>query len=487
MAPKSKVPLNVETVYTVNSTHNREWRVKLIILIMIALLSSLFGAWNVWRLIEAVRSPVISMKSAYRSVVPVPGVAICGSTLDLQPQCFHSAFNAADDDHTKGLSCDSYLTFHRMDASNFVNMLGFDNLTSQYCYVLNPSQQFNQSYGVNPLVFNNDTQKIALALWSSEQANNTLGKITEERWFFFGTFTENEDPTQVRFQIVKMPSISYLYFRRIERYEALKSDAIIGTGLNGNTDPHPDAIIEYETSFTSFSLPGFALNASLWELFRIIPMGYITDLETNTQKYPVRLRINLVDFTILQMAANMGGFISILSAAYFILFGSRRINPWGVVQRYILKNTPTPPALYTPTITSYSDMKVKEVDDNYSSYPQTGKSFQSTSTTPTTPGIHHQTDSDADADIGLPLQNVTRYQIGTSAEHQSPKSPDDQVHQEYVKRYSQTPTAPDLDDPRILKIRHELRAEVQRTIANELAKLRLFLSKYYLKDIMKTE
>ncbi|RHZ50418.1 hypothetical protein Glove_499g53 [Diversispora epigaea] len=480
MDSKNEAPPNVETVYTVEETRNKEWKVKLVILILIALLTSLFGVWNVWRLIEAVKSPVISIKSTFRSVVPVPGIAICGGTLDLAPQCFHSAFNAADDDHTKGKSCDPYLTFFRMDASNFINMLGFNNLSSQYCYILNPSQQFNQSYGVEPLVFDNDTQKIAIALWASEKANNTLGSITADRWFFFGTFTENEDPTQVRFQIVKMPSISYLYFKRIERYEALRSDAIIGTGIDGNTNPHPDAVVEYETTFTSFDISGFALNASLWELLRIIPMGYETDSVTNTQKYPVQLRINLIDFTLLQMAANMGGFISILSATYFILFGSRRVNPWGVVQRYILKNTPTPPAMYTPTVTSFSDVKYKTNED----YPQTGKNIdvtQSSATSPTTPRSHQRTDSEID---DLPLQNVNRYQVGSSADR---KSPEDQLHQEYVQRYSQAPTATDLDDPRILRIRHELRAEVQRTIANELAKLRLFLSKYYLKDIMKTD
>ncbi|PKY50862.1 hypothetical protein RhiirA4_272639 [Rhizophagus irregularis] len=49
-------------------------------------------------------------------------------------------------------------------------------------------------------------------------------------------------------------------------------------------------------------------------------------------------------------AANMGGFVSILSAAYFILFGSQRVNPWGIVQRHILKSVPTVPPVYMPSI-----------------------------------------------------------------------------------------------------------------------------------------
>lgn len=81
-------------------------------------------------------------------------------------------------------------------------------------------------------------------------------------------------------------------------------------------------------------------------------------------------------------------------------------------------------------------------------------------------------------------QNVNHYQPGAST---GPKTTEFQVHKEYLQRYPPTQPAVDLDDPRILRIRHELRAEVQRTIANELAKLRLFLSKYYLKDIVKAE
>ncbi|CAG8824033.1 6214_t:CDS:1, partial [Racocetra persica] len=65
------------------------------------------------------------------------------------------------------------------------------------------------------------------------------------------------------------------------------------------------------------------------------------------------------------------------------------------------------------------------------------------------------------------------------------QSPEQQLHREYMERYIEPLPSPDLDDPKIQKIRNELKAEVQRTIANELAKLKLFLSKYYLKDVIK--
>ncbi|CAG8786262.1 7294_t:CDS:2, partial [Cetraspora pellucida] len=103
----------------------------------------------------------------------VPGVVICGITLDRPVLCYKSAFNAADDNYELGASCNEYLTNNRMDATKFINMRGFDNLTQQYCYIFNPTNPVNGSSGVNPLEFDNSTQKIALALWSSEAANNT--------------------------------------------------------------------------------------------------------------------------------------------------------------------------------------------------------------------------------------------------------------------------------------------------------------------------
>ncbi|CAG8541925.1 16461_t:CDS:10 [Funneliformis mosseae] len=434
----------------------KEGKAKLIILIIIGILTAAYGSWNVYRMVIAVRSPVVTMRTSIRPKIPVPGMVVCGH-LDLPPECFRSAFNAADDDHTKGLSCNQHLTNSKTDAT----------------HKFNPYQKLNGSLGDDALFFDNATQKIAIALWHSENANNTLGAITQERWFFFGIFAERDDPNNVKFQIVKMPSISYVYFKRIERYDVVRSDAITGGG-SISSELKPEAKVEFDTTFSSFSMPGFIISPNLWEIIRIIPSNYVTNTESNSQEYPVTIYYNRVEFTLLQLAANMGGFVSILSAAYFILFGSRKVNPWGLVQRHILKNVPTPPPVYVPSVKPYSE-KTQDIEKGtmeFQSQPEDQNNIYHQPTT-SRPQVH---------ELDLPVQHVSRHQV--TGDHYTPMTQG--TSEPISPTYPVYPIGPqgpqmpppisprglivleqDMDDPRIQRIRHELKAEVQITIARE--------------------
>nr|CAG8589691.1 8227_t:CDS:2 [Entrophospora candida] len=532
-------------------------------------------------MVEAVKSPVAALKTSTRTTIPVPGVVMCGKTLDRPVKCYKSAFNFADDDYEKGESCDDYVTNHRMDASHFKNMNGFDNLDTLFCYIFNPSQKVNGSYGEDPLLFNDQTQKVNFALWSSENANNTLGAITADRWFFYGIFNEQEDPTKVRFQIVKMPSISYLYYTRTEIYNGLRSDAIIGgiTTSNGGTaisntgksNTSKKLVgINLETKFASFDISGFGISPNLWELFRVIP-----EYSENNDGYQVNFLWNRIEFTLLQLAANMGGFVSILSAIYFILFGSRRVNPWGIMQRYVIYSQ-----LYSQpgqNISLQSQQNLQDDDDNdhdqkqgvqgdqnqenlhqIRQNPNIDDSIdiiehrqQNVNDTIDTTKYRQQNINNPDISsmipqrvetlpIDLPIRNVHSYRVSdyipplmikrptndndnnskesldltretenysipppqsstsfsspsplfTTTSQQSssmnyqqnnPQSSDYFQHHPHLYRHSISTT------PIIQKLRNELKADVQRTIAAELTRLRLFLSKYYLKDVFKTE
>ncbi|GBC05924.1 hypothetical protein RclHR1_06500006 [Rhizophagus clarus] len=324
-----------------------------------------------------------------------------------------------------------------MDATQFINMRGFNDLTLFNCFILNPYQKDDG------LIFDNSTQKIALALWSTENANNTQFNITKDEWFLYGTFTEWDNPYRVRFQIVKMPSISYIYFKREEYYNISRSGAIFGDTTS--SDVKSNSKVEIETIFASFDLTGFAISPNLWEILRIVPSKYVTNPDTNTQEYPVTVYFNRIEFTLLQLAANMGGFVSILSAIYFVLFGSQRVNPWGIVQRHILKSVPAPPPVYMPS-----------VDDNLEKgYLQLSQTFPNNGPQPTSELDHSVLNRQVAEDYIDPTP-----QGGLST--QIPISPYD-----------------------IQRIRNELRGEVQLTIARELEILKLFLSKYYLKDVIK--
>ncbi|CAG8648152.1 19839_t:CDS:2, partial [Dentiscutata erythropus] len=359
----------------------------------------------------------------------VPGLIICGNTLN-RLECFKSPYNYADDDHAIGSSCNEYLSNEAINATFFVNMRGFD-LDNQICYILNPSQPFNKSFGANHLEFDNSTQKIAIALWSDEKTNNTKLNITQDRWFTYGTFTELEDPKYAKFQIVKMPSLSYLYVMRIEKYNVVKTDAITG----GGTTEKPGATVKYDEKFTSFDIAGFAISDHLWELFRIIPANYSNNTRINSQEYPVHLWYFRVEFTFLQLAANMGSCLSVLSALYLALFGSRKVNPWGIVQRYILKTVPSIPESYSPIAVPYSIYSDAKTNNN---------------------------------DIELNQIYSSGSLIGTCSK--SSLSSIEQIE--------------NIDELGIKMIKNELHAELQKIIKNELEKFRKILSKYYLKEVV---
>ncbi|CAG8602261.1 11257_t:CDS:2 [Ambispora gerdemannii] len=412
---------NEESIDAYDVRRSRESRVKLAILIIIGVLIAGFATWNIWRMVEAIQSPVVSVRNANRAEIP-------------------------------GEPCNEYLTNARYDGTNFVNMKGFYNLTGQFCYIFDPQKPANDSSGP-PLKYNNATQKIALALYSSKKANNTLGAITNDEWYFFGVFTEREDPTKVRFQIVKMPAISYLYFKRTEIKQNINLDAITGGGT-GDTAYDPTADVQLDTSFTSFEISGFGIGPTLWCIFRIIPQNYKTDPKTDTQIYPIQMWFRRVEFTLLQLTANMGGFVSILSAIYFILLGSRRVDPWGVVQRYVI-----PPA-YTPTVFPYTDTKHHPQDDPSSNTPHT----------------------QAETLYGNLSETQNSQRFGGTSTSSSVYQPSEVgvVPGMYLPQ-------DDYNDPQIQRLRNELRAEIQGIIAQEIGKLRVYLSKYYFRDLAPEE
>ncbi|CAG8661330.1 4389_t:CDS:2, partial [Ambispora gerdemannii] len=76
----------------------KEKRVKLLIWLITGSLIVSYSIWNVWRMVEAIKSPVIiGSRIADRAEIPVPGVVICGLPLDKPIECFESEVNAIED------------------------------------------------------------------------------------------------------------------------------------------------------------------------------------------------------------------------------------------------------------------------------------------------------------------------------------------------------------------------------------------------------
>ncbi|CAG8680214.1 6465_t:CDS:2, partial [Ambispora gerdemannii] len=108
---------NLQGVIVFNETQRvNEKRAKLLIWFIIGSLIVSYSIWNVWRMMEAIKSPVIiGSRIANRAEIPVPGVVICGPPLDKPIECFES----------KGKVCHDYVAVENV--TQFVNMRGFNN------------------------------------------------------------------------------------------------------------------------------------------------------------------------------------------------------------------------------------------------------------------------------------------------------------------------------------------------------------------------
>ncbi|CAG8493344.1 3751_t:CDS:2 [Paraglomus brasilianum] len=449
----------------------KEKKARLIIVFTIAFLTLLFAAWNIWRMVIAVQEPVVTIKDVTRSEIPVPGVVFCGTSLDMPINCFKAAMNQADDNYAAAPPCDEYIR-SPTDASSYVNLQGFVNLTNYYCYEFNPSVP--ASGDGPPLRYNSTIQKIILSLWSKTKANNTLGAITNDAWYLYAVFSEVEDPRDAMFQIVKFPAITYVYFKRLEKYDSTKSDAI--TGGRSSAHQNNGAHVELDTTLSTFDIEGFGISANLWGIFRIIPERYNFDAAALSYTYPVEIWNNRVEFTLLQMAANMGGFVSILTALYLLLFGTRRTVPWGVVQKYVLKNIPPPPPVYTPaTLPPYADSRFHASDQAEANRMN---NLESTTNHPeVTPYPDDAYPTTASPPAPFPYYGLDPADRLLTAERHNNEAADDQEAANFYE----------LNDPVMLRLRQELRMEVQSTIANELAKMRAYLNKYYFQGEFKSE
>ncbi|CAG8438155.1 13345_t:CDS:2 [Ambispora gerdemannii] len=330
----------------------KEKRIKLLIWLMIGILIVGYSIWNIWRMVEAIKSPVIAgSRIAERAEIPVPGVVICGQPLDIPIKCFES----------EGKECHDYIAAE--DVTQFVNMRGFRDINGYYCYVFDPQRE--TKYGKELLKF---------------RAN------TIDKWAYYGIFTEKEDPRNVNFQIIHLPSIASLYFNRFEEKQ-LDNFASITGGSMGDIAYDSTADVELTTLFTASRISGFAATPNLWCIFRVIPQAHKFDKATFTQTYTVEISYKLIEFPFLQLAANMGGFVSLLSAFFVFLLGSKRLDPWGAV----LKSVPPPPVIfsYTDTLNKNQQMSYRYGNADQSPEMDAHSIGISTENNYNDPQIHH--------------------------------------------------------------------------------------------------
>ncbi|RKP07850.1 hypothetical protein THASP1DRAFT_30348 [Thamnocephalis sphaerospora] len=90
------------------------------------------------------------------------------------------------------------------------------------------------------------------------------------------------------------------------------------------------------TVYTAHTVSSILSVNARWLSIEIVPFNPAAD--TAADKYTVETVHARDNFTALDLAGTMGGAISLVLAAFAFLFGQRRMRPWGVVQKYLLRN-----------------------------------------------------------------------------------------------------------------------------------------------------
>jgi hypothetical protein len=116
---------------------------------------------------------------------------------------------------------------------------------------------------------------------------------------------------------------------------------------------------------------GFAYDPTLWSLLRIQPASSAADPPETP--YTVLETREIWSFTPLDFIATAGGVLTASVFLYMLLWGQRRLDPWGIMQRIVFRSVPIRmhPAISTPQVeqTEISTGEPKDENKNIEMLP----------------------------------------------------------------------------------------------------------------------
>ncbi|CAG8606922.1 10505_t:CDS:2 [Acaulospora morrowiae] len=257
---------------------------------------------------SAERRPLIETDFEVRKSLFIPGIVTCGPNMNVQPKCFLGLLG------TKGVECDSHWWIQRpIDQFKFVfpDTVGEAWLSNaKNCYILSPppSARF----------LPNLVEEMTIHLYSNE---TTTSVSPIRRWAQFGIYWPwmGQDPFLVRPDFFNLPSESLFTFSRRELYK-----------LDGRLQ------ITYDMAPARRAIPLFRNESRKWGEIHIRP-----DYEPSLGGYEVTVHRERKYFTAYDLLPAIGGFSTLLIIIYKFLWGDSRLNPFGLLQKYIFRSAPS--------------------------------------------------------------------------------------------------------------------------------------------------
>ncbi|KAJ3335555.1 hypothetical protein HDU93_005064 [Gonapodya sp. JEL0774] len=328
-------------------------------LILVVILLAAAVAWivfNVQRLANA--KPVMEIGKAVVGQMQIPPIVVCSPHITAII-CQTSFWSSAADDVGKcpdgsvsrsGLN----VTAKLLTVGDFPQLAVWNSAWS--CFLFNPSKTFNfdPATGVERVVLVATSDQLT----NVSQENTASISFTSPQWILIGKVDITSSSGPLMILLVKSNLSNRTWYSQPYTLDAtptvlsfdfdwLMSPAVVNTPftrIEVETGGAPQVDLTWKTKSQQL-YDGFANSPNIWALIRLYPDLSKSNIVATTkglkvESYSVETQNGTYSFTFPNFIGTFGGVATGSFALYIVLFGSAKINPWGVMQRWFFKSTP---------------------------------------------------------------------------------------------------------------------------------------------------
>ncbi|CAG8684561.1 2604_t:CDS:2, partial [Ambispora leptoticha] len=251
---------------------------------------------------SAHKLPLVENSIELRKALHVPGTIVCGPNVNVQPKCNIGPIGVT------GQECKNEW-WRKVPLKSFRNVY-LDAVGEEFmvnaldCFVMSPpdsllfTPQHNEQMTIS--IYSNETTKLAPAL---------------NRWIFFGVYWPwmKENPLETHVDMFNVPSVSMLQFSRREIYR-----------LDGMVE------INYDAMTSRRNVNNFKNETTKWGVIHLRP-----DYNPQIDGYLVSVQRENPSFQYYDLFGSIGGSLTLLFLIYSFFWGQKRLDPYGVMQKYV--------------------------------------------------------------------------------------------------------------------------------------------------------